>query len=183
MASITLFFQDPLSCNNPDIWDLHTIHFNSGPVRFQFLSRPDYRNLMVGGRGRTVYIKFTNQLTEMFFVLGNDAKDRQPLSWIGSSSVRLEAWNISHPVFIFPESLFVGPIGPGLNKNPPISFYLRAETLSSWCPTSDKTYSEFPGNVWRFRKYEFVIGFAWLALKDEIWITDKICWEIHPESH
>ena len=130
---------------------------------------------MVASGRRTFYIKFTNQLTEMFFVLGNDAKDRQPLSWIGSSSVRLVAGNISHPVFIFPESLFVAPIGPGFNKNPRIQFYLRAETLSSWCPTSDKTCSEFLGNVWRFRKYELIIGFAWLALKDEIWITDKIC--------
>ena len=37
---------------------------------------------MVGGRRRTVYIKFTNQLTEMFFVLGNDAKDRQALTFL-----------------------------------------------------------------------------------------------------
>ena len=53
------------------------------------------------------------------------------LSWSCSSSVRLVARNISHPVFMFPESLFVGHIGPGLNKNPRIHFYLRAETPNS----------------------------------------------------
>ena len=43
------------------------------------------------GSSRTFYIKFTNQLTEMFFVLEIDAKDSQALSWIGSSSARLVA--------------------------------------------------------------------------------------------
>lgn len=96
----------------------------------------------------------------------------------------LLARNISLTVFKSSESLFVGPLGPGLDKNHRVEFHLRAETRVVGVRPLVKLLGVCWEKCWKIQEIlQLIIGFAWLALKDEIWITDKICPEILPQSH